>query len=54
MRHVLLVVRPFGPYAVGDVVGDAKDISKILTGAHAHDVIRVAAPVAAADKREEI
>ena len=53
MKHVLLVVRPFGPYAVGDLIGEAKDIRKTLSGAHAHDVIRVAAPIATADKREE-
>ncbi len=53
MKRVLLVVRPFGPYAIGDLISEARDIRRVLTGAHAHDVIRVAAPMAATDKREE-
>ena len=53
MKHLLLVVRPFGPYAIGDVISDAKDIHKIQSGAHAHDVVRIVAPMAASDKREE-
>ncbi len=53
MKHLLLVVRPFGPYEIGDLIGEAKDIRKIQTGAHAHDVVRIVAPMAATDKREE-
>ena len=53
MKRVLLVVRPFGPYAIGDLVPKAEDIREILMGAHAHDVVRVAAPVAATKKPEE-
>ena len=53
MKRVLLVVRPFGPYAIGDLVSEPREVRKILTGAHAHDVVRVVAPMAATDKREE-
>ena len=53
MTRVLLVVRPFGPYAVGDLIAARKDMRDVLAGAHAHDVIRVMAPMAASDKREE-
>ena len=53
MKNVLLVVRPFGPYAIGDLVGDPREVRKVLSGAHAHDVVRVAAPMAVSEKREE-
>ena len=53
MRRVLLVVRPFGPYAVGDLISGADEMRAILTGAHAHDVIQAVAPMAATDEREE-
>ena len=53
MKRVLLVVRPFGSYAVGDLISEAKEMRRVLTGAHAHDVIRVVAPMATTDKREE-
>ncbi len=53
MKRVLLVVRPFASYAIGDLIREAGDIRQILVGAHAHDVIRVAAPTITGDKREE-
>ncbi len=53
MKRVLLVVRPFGPYAIGDLVSGAKEVREILMGAHAHDVVRVVAPMAVTDKPEE-
>lgn len=53
MTRVLLVVRPFDGYAVGDLIIARKDMRDVRSGAHAHDVIQVAAPVAVTDKREE-
>jgi len=47
----LVVVRPFGPHARGDVVGDPSQIAQILGSEHAGSVVRVSvssAPAAAA------
>ncbi len=53
VTRVLLVVSPFGAYGVGDLIAGAKEMRAVLAGAHAQDVLRVAAPIAVADKREE-
>ena len=53
MRRVLLVVRPFGPHVTGDLICGDEEMHDVLTGPHAHDVIRTAAPMPAADKQEE-
>jgi hypothetical protein len=39
----LVVVRPFAGLARGDVVADPARVAEILAGAHANDVVRVAA-----------
>jgi hypothetical protein len=44
MNMHLVVVRPFGGLARGDVVADAARIAEILKSEHAHDVVRVVAP----------
>jgi hypothetical protein len=41
MNMHLVVVRPFGGLARGDVVADAARIADILKSEHAHDVVRV-------------
>ncbi len=41
MKSALIVVRPFGAYAIGDVVTDATRTDELLAGEHAHDVVRV-------------
>jgi hypothetical protein len=43
MQFHLVVVRPFGPYAKGDIVTNAQAISDILAGENAACVVRVAA-----------
>lgn len=40
----LIVVRPFGPYRVGDVVRDADEIAGVLAGEHAGHVVRINPP----------
>jgi hypothetical protein len=37
----LVVVRPFGGFARGDVVTDTSHIAEILKSEHAYDVVRV-------------
>lgn len=44
MNITLVVVRPFGAHAKGDVVTDAAAIAQILAGEQAHCVVRVTAP----------
>ena len=41
MNSALIVVRPFGAHAVGDVITDAARATELLAGEHAHDVVRV-------------
>ena len=41
MKSALVVVRPFGAYAIGDVIVDAASAGELLAGEHAHDVVRV-------------
>jgi hypothetical protein len=44
MSTVLLVVRPFGGHARGDLITSPADIRALLASEHVHNVIRVAAP----------
>jgi hypothetical protein len=41
MEFDLVVVRPFGAYAIGNVIQDDQTIRVILTGEHAGHVVRV-------------
>ena len=41
MNTVLVVVRPFGPHAKGDVITDAATIAAVQAGQNAHCVVRV-------------
>ena len=41
METALVVVRPFGRYAVGDVITDAGEAARIGAGEHADNVVRV-------------
>lgn len=43
MQH-LIVVRPFGPYRIGDVVTEEKSIERILASEHAGHVVRITPP----------
>lgn len=40
MQH-LIVVRPFGPWRIGDLVTDQPNIEKILASEHADHVVRI-------------
>ncbi len=42
MQPTLVVVRPFGPHAIGDVITAAADVAKILASDHRDHVVRVA------------
>jgi hypothetical protein len=53
MATVLVVVRPFGPHAIGDVISDTQEASAVLAGEHKHDVVRVPAAAALAEARKE-
>ncbi|HTR17162.1 MAG TPA: hypothetical protein VMI52_09035 [Acetobacteraceae bacterium] len=53
MATVLVVVRPFGSHAVGDVISDTQDVSTVLAGEHKHDVVRAPAAAALAEARKE-
>ena len=44
MTIQLFVVRPFGTYAKGDVIGDAASIATILASEQATCVVRVQLP----------
>ncbi len=37
----LVVVRAFGPYGRGETISDPAAIARVLTGEHAHAVVRV-------------
>lgn len=41
MRTALVVVRPFGSHAIGDVITDEAEADRVLTGEHADSVVRV-------------
>jgi hypothetical protein len=41
MQPTLVVVRPFGPHAVGDVITAADTIAQILASDHANHVVKV-------------
>ncbi len=43
MQH-LVVVRPFGPWRIGDVVTDEQTIEQTLVSEHADHVVRIAPP----------
>ncbi len=43
MQH-LVVVRPFGPWRVGDVVSDLPSIERISLSEHADHVVRINLP----------
>ena len=43
MQH-LIVVRPFGPWRIGDVVSDAAAMFEILESEHAEHVVRIQPP----------
>ncbi len=43
MMH-LIVVRPFGPYGVGDVLSDVETVAQVLGGEHAGCVVRISPP----------
>jgi hypothetical protein len=52
MKTVLLVVRPFGRHALGDLITDAVSIRAAETGEHAQNVVRIQAPAEATAGRE--
>ena len=41
MQIALVVVRPFGRYAVGDVIVDADASAEVAAGEHADHVVRI-------------
>jgi len=38
---ILVVVRSFGPYRVGDLVRDAAEVERVLASEHAGHVVRI-------------
>jgi len=49
----LVVVRPFGPYAVGHVLADPVAVRDTLFGPHVHDVVRVSSQSTTGEPKEE-
>ncbi len=47
MQTTLVVVRPFGSYAIGDFITTADTVGQILASDQARCVVRAAMPVAA-------
>ena len=54
MDAVLIVVRPFGGHAVGDVIADPGKMRDTQGGEHARDVVRVLAPRKSVQHQREI
>ncbi len=56
MDNVLVVVRPFGRYAVGDEIKNTAEVAYVVAGAHANHVVcvRVNAFTAAAPAAAEL
>ena len=48
MTIQLVVVRPFGTYVKGDVIGDAASIAAVLASEQAANVVRVQQPSSSA------
>lgn len=48
MQTALVVVRPFGRYAVGDVITDVEEAGEVAAGEHADNVVRVPHPFSGA------
>ncbi len=48
MQTTLVVVRPFGSYAIGDLITTPDTVSQILASDQARCVVRAALPAAAA------
>ena len=48
METILVVVRPFGPHAIGDRITDAEAIKSTLASDHAHCVVAVQSAAATA------
>lgn len=42
MTYMLVVVRAFGPHAVGAVIDDEAEQRAVLMGEHANHVVRIA------------
>ncbi len=53
MAIVLVVVRPFEAYRVGDVIADARTAQTIGASAHRRSVVRVTVRTAMTDTRKE-
>jgi hypothetical protein len=53
MEIVLVVVRPFDTYRVGDVIADARTAQTIGASAHRQDVVRVTVAAAMTNTRKE-
>jgi hypothetical protein len=54
MDAIVIVVRPFGTHAIGDVIADPGEMRDALNGEHARDVVRVAAPAKSVRQKKEI
>jgi len=53
MGNTLIVVRPFAAYRVGTLIDNPAQIKEALSGEHAHNVVRIAAPGRGAPKTLE-
>ncbi len=53
MATVLVVVRPFDAFKLGDLIIGAEQVRRITEGANARDVVRVKAQLTTTSKRGE-
>jgi hypothetical protein len=53
MSGALVVVRPFGPHKVGDLITSTALMRAALSGEHARDVVTIHFPVPASPRAKE-
>jgi hypothetical protein len=53
MSGALVVVRPFGPHKVGDVITATASMRSALNGEHARDVVTIHFPAPASPRVKE-
>ena len=53
MATILVVVRPFDVFNIGDLITAAEQVRRIAEGANARDVVRVKAQLTTTSKRGE-
>jgi hypothetical protein len=53
MSGALVVVRPFGPHKIGDLITTVASMRSALSGEHARDVVAIEFPEATSPQAKE-